>query len=111
MKNAYCGLIFVCLGLSSCDECEFKNQKFLEDYSGIVVEKKYYEWDHGAKLLHIEIGNGMKKYSFPTDHSYQEIWNQVEIGDSILKNKNDFNFSVYRNGLLIASKEIKYNCK
>lgn len=100
----------ICLGVTSCNECEFKNRWYLKEYSGIVIEKNFYEWDHGAKNLIIKNGGLEKKYHFPSDYIYHDIWDQIQVGDSISKPENIFDLSIYRNGTLIASKPVKINC-
>lgn len=111
MKVVFKGLVFICLGLISCNECEFKNQIFLKDYSGIVVEKKKYQWGHGTKVIFIKCGEEVEKYYFPADFIYEKLWKQIEIGDSILKVKDEFIFSIYRSNEKIASMEVKFNCQ
>lgn len=109
-KNYYIFILFS-LVLSSCNNCEYNNKRNLKDYSGIVVEKKYYEWDHGSKILFIKSGDEIKKFYFPTDYSYDDFWNNIEINDSISKVKDELNVSVYREGKQIALRELKFDCR
>jgi len=111
MKKKYYILFLVYLVLTSCNNCEFNNRRNLEDYSGIVVEKKYYEWDHGTKILFIKSGDEIKKFFFPTDYSYDVFWDKIEIRDSISKVKNEFDFAIYRGGEQIDSMVVKFNCR
>lgn len=111
MKNIYYILLLVYLALTSCNNCDLNNSRNLEYYSGIVVEKKYYEWDHGTKILIIKSEDEKKKFFFPTDYSYDNFWNKIEIGDSISKVKDEFNFGIYRGGKQIDSMEVKFGCR
>lgn len=111
MKNIYVILLIICLVLTSCNNCEFNNRRNLEDYSGIVFEKNYYEWDHGTKILFIKKGDEIKKYFFSTDYYYDEFWRQIKVGDSISKVKNELELSIYREKILVASKEVRFECK
>jgi hypothetical protein len=87
-----------------------KNQNSKE-FSGIIIDKKFYEWDRGKKILKIKNESRIDQFFFPTGYEYDDFWEEIQIGDSIFKAENDKIFSIYKNEIFFRRNVLDFNCE
>lgn len=96
------GIVLLCGQFKTCDEFQ-ESYTSKKELSGIIVKKFLDPQNHDGREIELSDGN-----TFTLINGLADLWEVIEVGDSIHKTIGSLEFAIYRSDTVI---KMLPNCK